>query len=180
MLALILSLLGVGGIGAAAFGIFGAPALLGVARSAFGILAKIPWQVYAAAALVGVLAFLIISRGHALARSRADEARLELVCAAVRDAAHRPHQDCRLAAEQIRALGASVTTLETALADQNARIRELGRKSAAQQATAAQAERQAAQRANQAESVAERLERSSRRAPAAPCAVSKDLQEQWQ
>jgi hypothetical protein len=70
MLALILSLLGVGGIGAGAIGLFGFPALLGFGRSALGLLAKIPWQAYAVAALAGVLAFLIISRSHAMARAR--------------------------------------------------------------------------------------------------------------
>lgn len=180
MLAFILSLLGIGGVGAAAIGIFGAPALLGVGRSVLGVLAKIPWQAYAAAALVALIAFLIISRGHALERVRKDDARLADICSAVRDAAGRPHQNCGLAPLQIRALGASIKTLETALADQNARIRELGRKSASQQAAAAQAERVAVKRADQAEDVATRLERSSRRAPAQPCAVSKELEGQWQ
>lgn len=180
MLAFILSLLGIGGVGAAAIGIFGAPALLGVGRSALGFLAKIPWQAYAVAALIGVLAFLIISRGHALDRARKDEASLAQICSAVRDAAGRPHQDCGLAVRQIQALGASVKTLETALADQNERFRELGRKSAAQQAAKAQAERQAMRRANHAESVAERLERSSRTPPAVPCRPSKELEQQWQ
>jgi hypothetical protein len=178
MLAWILSALGLGGLGALTY-LVGPAAMLGFARSIFGFLAKIPWQAYAIAALVGVLAFLVISRGHAIDRYKGDETRLELVCKAVRDVAGRPRQNCELNALQIRAFGKSITDLEGALREQDSRIQELGRKNAELQAEAKAAEKLAAKRANQAESVAQRLDESAKHAPAQPCAVSKALEEQW-
>lgn len=179
MLALILSALGLsGGLGAIAY-FMGPSALIGIARSIWGFLAKIPWQIYLAAALAGLIAFLMISRSHALERAQAAESRNAEICAAIRQAAGRPHQDCRLGERQIQAFAKSIGNLEGALADQNDRIRELGRKNAALQSAAQLAKRQAANRASEAESIAARLKASSSKAPAQPCAVSKVLEEQW-
>lgn len=180
MLSLILGLLGLGGgLGALAY-FLGPSALIGFARSALGILAKIPWQAWLTLAIAAIIGFLAISRSHWIERARADESRAELVCKAVREVAGRPRQACELNEIQIQAFGKSIRDLEGALAEQNARIEALGRQNANLQAQAAEAKRQAARSAGEAESVSARLDASSRQAPARPCPVSKALEEQWQ
>lgn len=179
MLPILLSLLGLGGgVGALAY-FMGPAALLGFAKSALKLLARIPWQIWLGAALAALLAFLIISRGHALERAKAAEARNDQICATVRKVAGRPRQDCRLAELQIQAFGRSIGELEGALADQNSAIRALAKKQAVERAAGAAAERQARSRGAEAESIAAKLIASSKKAPAQPCAVSKALEEQW-
>jgi hypothetical protein len=77
---LILSLLGVGGIGAAAIGSSALRRCSASAARRSASWRRFHGKLYAVAALAGVLAFLIISRGHALDRARADEARLAQIC----------------------------------------------------------------------------------------------------
>ena len=177
----IAGVLGVGGLGAAAY-FLGPAALLGFGKSALGFLAKIPWQAYAIAALAALIAFLIISRSHWISRSHNDEAQLALICQATRGAANNPKLDCKLAAAQIHELGNSIKNLRDSLDHQNAAVAALGAKTAEQQKAAAEAEKKAARRAEAAQSVAERLRESAAHAPApgAPCTPSKTLQEQWQ
>src|SRR2546423_14012558 len=97
----IAGVLGVGGLGAAAW-LLGPAALLGFGRSALGFLAKIPWQVWAAAAVLVLIVFLFISRAHALERAKADEVQLATICAATRTAADNPKLDCKFVPAQIR------------------------------------------------------------------------------
>lgn len=177
----IAGVLGVGGLGAAAY-LLGPAALLGVGRKALAFLARLPWQVYVVAALAALLVFLFVSRSHWIDRAHGDEAQLTLICTATRDASANPKLDCRQVPAQIRELGNSVRNLEAALAHQNAAIAALAAKSAEQQQMAADARKRAAERVSGAETVAQRLQESARHSPppGAPCAPSKALQEQWQ
>lgn len=183
MLGLILSLVGgLGGLGAIGACVFipgASEVLMGVLRSIGAVLAKIPPWAYAVLAVVGLIAFLYISRSHLQAQVKADKAAEAIVCHAVRDVAGRPHQDCRLSAQQIRAFGKTIATVEGAMADQNARIRALGQQNAALQAAKAKAEKIAVRRSQEAQSVSDRLMESSKHPPAKPCPVSKALEEQW-
>jgi len=185
MLTLILSLLGLGGVGTAAllFPPFGAM-LLGFGKSALAIAAKLPWQVYAIAALAAVVAFLIISRGHFMHRAHADEGQLASICEKVRIADANPHLDCAKVSDQILLLGQALQATTKAIGEQNAAIERLAKQTADEQQISAKAEKVASQRADAAQATAQRLDRSSRSAPAggAPagtCAPSPTLLEQW-
>lgn len=151
----------------------------GAIKRAWAFARSIPWQIWLALALAALIAWLAIGRAHALEHARASDARNAAICAQIRRSAARPRQDCRLAELQIQAFAASIAELDGALADQNARIRELGRKNAQLQSEAQAAKRQAASRAAEADSVAARLKASSSKAPAQPCPVSNVLEEQW-
>lgn len=185
MLPLIISalgVLGVGGIGAAAVFVpaFGA-LLLGFLKPVADFLAKVPWYVYAAAAVIGLIAFLTISRGHFIDRAHADEARLASICESVRIADHSPKLDCSKDAAQVILMGQALEATTAAILKQNAAVKALAATSAAEQAKAAQASQEAEQRAKAAQTASESLAASAR-APgrsSAPCAPSKTLTDQW-
>lgn len=181
IIAAVLSALGLGGFGVATY-LLGPAAMLGFGKSIFGFLAEIPWQVYAIAALAGLIAFLFISRGHWIDRAHGDEARISSLCQATRDAAANPTLDCKDTDAQIKLLGQAVSTLKGELARQNAAITALGQQTAQERAAAEKAYKIAQERAQEAQAISQRLEASSRSAPAqaASCAPSKALSEQWQ
>jgi hypothetical protein len=181
MLALILSVLGVGGIGAAAFlfppfGLFLGRALKGV----LNFLRAIPWQVWLGLAIAGIIVFLVISRGNWKDRAEAAETELSTLCAATREAAANPKLDCKRAAAQIRELGASLKNTTDALKRQNTAVSSWKAEAGRQQAAAAAAAKKAKPRADRALSTAERLKASAARAPANQCEPSEALKEAWQ
>lgn len=185
MLGLILSILGVGGIGTAAAAIF-FPAfggvLGGLLKSAWSFIKSIPWQVWVGLAVVAVIAFLFISRSHWIDRAHGDEAQLAEICQMTRVAANRPRLDCKQAGKQIKFLGEAVTKLKAAIDHQNAAVDAWKAEAARQQAAATEARKVADKRAGRAESVAERAKASAAKAPpaGAPCEPSEIMKESWQ
>jgi hypothetical protein len=189
MMTLILSLLGLGGVGGLGLLAYfmGPAALLGSAKSILGaigaVLKQIPWQVYLAAGIAAVLAFFIISRSHWINRAHGDEAKLAELCEVVRTADHNPKLSCDKAGAQVILLGQSLVAVTNALNDQTARVKALAAESARQQQVATEAEKQAKERAGEAEAVADRLSRSAAQRPSsaasAACQPSAALQEQW-
>lgn len=189
MITAFLTLLGIGGLGsivaAAAYPPFGA-ALLDFLKPIGEFLSRVPWYAYAAVALVGLLLWLVISRGDWIDRAHADEARLTALCQATRDAARNPKLDCGATEKQIQLLGQAVDTLKGSLAQQNAAVKALGDQTKAEQIAAEKASQAAQERADEAQAVADRLLASSHSAagksgPAATpgCQPSTTLQDQW-
>lgn len=174
MLALILSLLGVGGIGAAAF-IF--PAF---GKMLFGFLRAIPWYAYVVAAIIGLIAFLAISRGNWIDRAKGAEAQLAAICQATRQAAKNPKLDCDKTLAQIRELGTSLETTTNALNRQNSAVSKWKSEADRQQGLAAAAVKKAKPRADSALATASRLNASAAKAPANQCEPSEALKEAWQ
>lgn len=177
MLGLILGLVGTGGgLGLLAY-------LVGPA-AIFAFLKQIPAWAYLAVAIIGLIVFLTISRGHAIDRYKADEVQLASICSSVRIAAGNPKLDCKQAGQQIVELGKTIATLKATIADRNAKVDALGKASADQQAAAEQASRNAQERARRADATASRLLASSRSGAhptgsAAACEPSKALTDAW-
>jgi hypothetical protein len=173
MFAILLSVLGIGGLGALTY--FVGPAAL------FGFLKRIPLWAWVALAIGIAFMVTVHSRNHwkALAASRGDK--LVLVCQATRDAAGRPRLACGQVPLQIKLLGKAVGDLKGAIGRQNAAVAALGAQTRQQQAQAAQATKVAQKRADKALATSQRLAASAARppGPSAPCEPSEAVRKAW-
>jgi hypothetical protein len=133
-----------------------------------------------AAGALAVLAFVLLAfHWKHQASDRADK--LATICTATRSAADNPKLGCGQVVVQISELGKSVATLKAGIASQNAAVNDLAAKSAASQAAAIEASRNAQARARGAEAASQRLRASSRVAVplSASCEPSKAAKDAW-
>lgn len=143
-----------------------------------------PWL---SAKLIGVLGaalvllFLVEERARWMHRAHVAEAQAQADCRATRAASGVKNLRCDQADEQIGFMGQTITALSNSIATQNAAVKALGDRSAAEQAEAAKASQAAQNRAKAAEGTAARLEASAK-VPAksqGPCEPSKALEGAW-
>jgi hypothetical protein len=141
-------------------------------------LSAIPYRLIGmSAGAVAILAFVLLAfHWKHQAADRKDQ--LAAICTETRSAAENPKLACNRVSAQIGQLGLSVIALKGALADQNAKVAQLGQETAQQQADSARASQVAQKRADKAEATSTRLDASSR-SGGAPCEPSAALKGAW-
>jgi hypothetical protein len=129
---------------------------------------------------LAVIALLAMVNGWRVERNHLRDWQASVV-AETRSASGSPKLAAKDVPPQIKLLGDDILKLQAAIGRQNAAVAALAAESVRQQGEAAKASEKAQERAQEAESVSDRLIASSRStaAPAAPCAPSKAVQEQW-